>query len=195
MEIARVQPTNSPDRKIILENLLVTLRGLALKEGASECAVLDCGDLQFKEVPSDAPDVPDEQNSLFWPVPKFPRDSICDGLKQYDRAMVFRVDIDSETPPSAAREKVFKIAGLLESACFYGGSHLSISLAAGNCKDVFCETEPRCEALKTGKPCLHPLKSRASLEACGIDPAEIAKKAGWAESGRDDIFVGMVFVS
>jgi Predicted metal-binding protein (DUF2284) len=194
MEIARVQPTNSPDRKLILEDLLATLRGLALKEGASECAVIDCGDIKFEEAISGASNVPDEEKSLFWPVPRFPRDSIYDGLTKYSRALVFRVNIEGGTSPSAAREKVFKIAGLLESACFYGGSHLSISLAAGNCKDIFCDKEPGCQALKTGKPCLHPLKSRLSVEASGLDPKMIAEKAGWEKSG-EDFFIGMVFVS
>jgi predicted metal-binding protein len=194
MEISRVQPADSPNRDLILEDLLVSLCELAVEEGASDCAVIECSDLEFKEVSPYAADVPQEERSLFWPVPLFPSDSLQDALKLYSRAVVFRLN-SSGYSPDAVQEQVFKIAGLLESACFYGGSHLSIGLAAGNCKDVFCKDEPRCQALKMGKPCLYPLKSRPSIEACGLDPQIIATKAGWSDSDSEASIIGMVFVS
>ena len=210
MEVARVQPTNSANRELLLEELLVSLCELAIKEGAHECAVIECKDPVFKETSGDTSDVPIDERSIFWPVPRFPNDSIHDALRQYSRAVVFRLNLNDETQPAtspdhddfpansysldAAKEQVFKIAGLVESACFYRGCHLSIGLAAGNCKDVFCKFEQRCHAFTTGKPCLHPLKSRPSIEACGLDPEMIAAKAGWRDTNQKAFIVGMVFV-
>jgi predicted metal-binding protein len=192
VKIARVQPVNSPDRELQLEKLLGSLCELALKEGADECAVIECGDLIFKETSSDIPHVPVEQRTLFWPVPRFSIDSMQDALRRYDKAVIFRLSLADDL--DYAQEQIFKLAGLVESACFYGGYHLSIGLASGNCKDVFCKAEQSCQALRMGKPCLHPLKSRPSIEACGLDPEEIAAKAGWRDSDKDDFIVCMVFV-
>jgi hypothetical protein len=210
VEVARVQPTDSPKRELLSKELPGSLCEVALREGAHECSIIDCRDLIYEETSRDEHAAAVEERSLFWPLPRFPKDSIRDALEKYEIAVVFRLNLEEETQiaaspdrrdyeagsysPDSAHEQVFKIAGLLESACFYGGCHLSIGLAAGNCKDVFCRTERRCQALKTGKPCLHPLKSRPSIEACGLDPLVIASKAGWGDPEKEAFLVGMVFV-
>lgn len=211
MDIARVLPRDDDRRESQLKRALEALCELAVEEGAHQCAVIECEDLVFKEVTEDTSDVPVEERSIYWPVPRFPKDSIQDAIRQYRWAVVFRLDLDDEGSQEklrghddtssgqrhsvhAANERVFKIAGLVEAASFYKGFYLAIGLAAGNCKDVFCGTEKKCQALTVGKPCLHPLRPRPSIEACGLDPEAIAEKAGWKDFSENAFLMGMVFI-
>jgi hypothetical protein len=53
-----------------------------------------------------------------------------------------------------------------------------------------------------GRACIHPFKARPSLEACGVDPLVLAKRAGWVKSSgsrtkgrsKQDFLVGLVLV-
>jgi predicted metal-binding protein len=210
MEIARVIPRDDDDYEPRLKKALDELCELALEEGAHECAVIECEDLVIKEISSDIPDVPVEDRSIFWPQVCFPKDSIQDAIWQYSWAVVFRLDVDGEESSEegggdgasparryslqAADEQVFRIAGRVESASFYKGFYLAMGLAAGNCKDVFCKTEKKCQALTVGKSCRHPLKPRPSLEACGLDLRDIAERAGWKDLDEGTFLMGMVFI-
>lgn len=211
LEIARVIPREDDDYESQLKKALEALCELAIEEGAHECAVIECEDLVFRDVTTDTPDIPVEERSIFWPVPRFPNDSIQDAIRQYRWAVVFRLNLDDENSeeeerghdgrPSGhhysentAKERIFKVAGLVEAASFYKGFYLAIGLAAGNCKDVFCKTDEKCQALTVGKPCRHPLRPRPSIEACGLDPESIAEKAGWKDFNRNTFLMGMVFI-
>jgi len=211
LEIARVIPREDDNYEPRLKKALEALCELAVEEGAHECAVVECKDLVFKDMPTDAPDVPVEERSIFWPVPHFPKDSLQDTIRQYRWAVAFRLNIDDEESreerrdyddrssghrysENAAKERIFKIAGLVEAASFYKGFYLAIGLAAGNCKDVFCRTDKKCQALTVGKPCRHPLRPRPSIKACGLDPESIADKAGWKDIGENAFLMGMVFI-
>jgi predicted metal-binding protein len=175
--------------------MLDSLRELCIEAGAHACSVIDCDDLPFVTGESAPQDVPAGERSIFWPLPRFPRDSIEDALRQYRKAVVFGLRPEAGELRAAAMKKVYDIAGRAESACFYGGYHLAIGLAAGNCKEVFCGEERKCQALTVGKPCLYPLRSRPSVEACGLDREAIAAKAGWEDFEQDILLMGMVFVA
>ena len=211
MEIARVIPREDDNYEPRLKKALEALCELAVTEGAHECAVVECKDLVFKDISTDAPDVPVEERSIFWPVPRFPKDSLQDAIRQYRWAVAFRLNIDDEESREERRdyddrssghrysendskERIFKIAGLVEAASFYKVFYLDIGLAAGNCKDVFCRTDKKCQALSVGKPCRHPLRPRPSIKACGLDPESIAEKAGWKDIGENAFLMGMVFI-
>lgn len=211
MEIARVIPREDDNYESQLQKALEALCELAVEEGAHQCAVIECKDLVFKEKSTDTSDVPVEDRSIFWPVPRFPNDSLQDAIGQYRWAVVFRLNLDHENSKgeirghdgtasvhhyseNAAKERIFKIAGLVEAASFYKGFYLAIGLAAGNCKDVFCRTDNKCQALTVGKSCRHPLRPRPSIEACGLDPESIAEKAGWKDIGENAFLMGMVFI-
>lgn len=211
MEIARVIPRDDAAYQPRLKRALEELRRLALEEGAHQSAVISCEDLVFKETSTSACDVPVEERSIFWPVPLFPKDSIQNALRRYRWAVAFRLDVDGEGSledkrgPAegstgraysvhGAKERIFRIAGLVEAASFYKGFYLALGLAAGNCKDVFCKTDERCQALSVGKPCRHPLRPRPSMEACGLDPGAIAARAGWKDMDDKPCLMGMVFI-
>jgi hypothetical protein len=191
VRIARVVSRQDDSRDERLKKVLQELCELADDEGADRCAAIECEDLVFRELADDIPDVPLEERSLFWPVPRFPNDSIQEALRLYSWAVAFRLEAASVAD---AQEQVFKIAGLVEAASFYKGFYLAIGLAAGNCKDVFCKEYEKCQALTAGKPCRYPLRPRPAIEACGLDPESIARKAGWKDFERDKFLVGMVFV-
>jgi predicted metal-binding protein len=178
-----------------LQEALGSLQELCIDSGASACAVIECVDLVFAERAAEPPDMPTEERSIFWPVPRFPQDSIEDAMRQYRQALVFRLDIAGRGSRDGATSKIYDIAGRLESACFYGGFYLAIGLAAGNCREVFCGGEKKCQALTVGKPCLYPLRSRPSVEACGLDLEAIAAKAGWGDLEAGSFVMGMVFIA
>ncbi len=138
VEIARVLPKEDDSRESRLMEALDGLCGQALDEGAHACAVVEGGDMAFRDVEADTPDVPAEERSVFWPVPRFPKDSIRDAIGEYRWAVVFRLDVDGghareengsrdNRKPGRysvqdARESIFRIAGLLE-ACGHCPPH------------------------------------------------------------------------
>ncbi len=194
MESIRITPEDERGDASKLERLLESLFEVAADEGADACAAIECKDLAFEELPGDIQEVPAEEGSIFWPRVRFPNDSIQNAIRRYRHAVVFRVNIESRGSLEEEQKMVFKIAGLMESACFYGGYYLSIGLAAGNCRTVFCGSERACQALKMGKPCRHPLRVRPSIKACGLNPEEIAKTAGWNDYSDKAFLTGMVLI-
>lgn len=82
----------------------------------------------------------------------------------------------SENP---ARLLLFQLCALIESAAFYDGYHLAISLGTGPCKSFWCKDEP-CSALTPGQGCRFALKARISLEACGMDVFKLVSRYGWS---------------
>jgi hypothetical protein len=195
MNIEPVQPCLDRNDTSRLDGMLESLQKLCIDAGARACAVIDCGDLQFVEGGAGLQDASIEEKSIFWPVPRFPKDSIVDALRLYRKAVVFGLNVDAGGSRADAMKTIYDIAGRVESACFYGGYYLAIGLAAGNCKEVFCAKEAKCQALTVGKPCRYPLRSRPSIEACGLDLEAIAAKAGWDDVGPDAFLTGMVFVA
>lgn len=194
MAIEPIKPFRDRDGSS-LDELLQSLQELCVEAGAHVCAVIACTDLPLVERSAALPDVPDEERSIFWPVPRFPKDSVEDSFKLYETAVVFGMRVEDEGSRMEAMKKIYDIAGRVESACFYGGCYLAIGLAAGNCKDVFCAGEKKCQALTVGKPCRYPLRSRPSIEACGLDLEAIAARAGWDDYEPDAFLMGMVFVA
>ncbi len=175
--------------------MLGSLRELCIEAGAHACAVIECEDLSFVERSDAQQYVPDEERSIFWPVPRFPIDSFEDAVRLYGKALVFGLKVGDEGARIEVMRKIYDIANKVESACFYGGYYLAIALAAGNCKEVFCGGERKCQALTVGKACQYPMRSRPSIEACGLDLEVIAAKAGWDDLDENAFLMGMVFVA
>jgi predicted metal-binding protein len=195
MRIESIKPHMGNNDAARLDGVLESLLKLCIEAGAQECAVVECGDLIFVGRAGEAADVPAGERSIFWPVPRFPRDSIGDALRQYRKAVVFGLNVKVAGSRADAMKSIYDIATRVESACFYGGYYLAIGLAVGNCKEVFCEKENKCQALTVGKPCRYALRSRPSIEACGLDMEAIAVKAGWKDLDPSAFLMGMVFVA
>lgn len=84
----------------------------------------------------------------------------------------------------AGHGQLAQVVGRLETQALCQGHHLALGLGAGSCLYSLCDGE-FCHALKDGG-CRHPLKSRPSLEAMGIDVIDLIGKAGWPLSWRID---------
>ncbi len=76
--------------------------------------------------------------------------------------------------PTELRHK--EMVAKLEGRAFHMGFPLAIGFAAGECS--LCLPQKPCNALKGGE-CVHPLKARPAMEACGFDVFAIARKVGW----------------
>ena len=195
MRIESIKPHMGNNDTACLDGVLESLLKLCVKAGAHECAVVECGDLIFVDRADEPAEVPAGERSIFWPVPRFPKDSIEDALRSYRKAVVFGLNVRAADSRTDAMKKIYDIATRVESACFYEGCYLAIGLAVGNCKEVFCEKENKCQALTVGKPCRYSLRSRPSIEACGLDMEAIARKAGWKDLDPSTFLMGMVFVA
>ena len=195
MRIEPVPPRTGKDDPARMDEFLGSLLELCAEAGARDCAVIDCEDLVFSGRANEFEDVPAEERSIFWPVPRFPNDSIEDALHQYRKAVVFGLNVGAGDSRRDVMKKNYDLAGRVESACFYGGYYLAIGLAVGNCREVFCDEEKKCQALTVGKPCRYGLRSRPSIEACGLDLEAIAETAGWSGRDPDTFLMGMVFVA
>jgi len=172
-----------------LEKDLKQLRDTALSLGAADAAVISINDVIFdpelvKRVNADC-DYP----SVHWPL-HYPKDDIVEAIKTYQWAIFFGMEIDSDFPhygggPITNVEhlrkylNLYEITSALESSGFYRGYHLSLGLATGNCRSVFCADEKRCWAMVKGQVCIRPNIGRPSMEAAGINALSIAETLSW----------------
>ena len=69
-----------------------------------------------------------------------------------------------------------EILAKLEGKAFYLGFARAMGFAAGECS--LCVPRKPCAVLR-GKECVHPLRARPAMEACGFDVFAIARKVGW----------------
>jgi len=69
-----------------------------------------------------------------------------------------------------------EIVAKLEGRAFYMGFPMAMGFAAGECS--LCLPRSKCAVL-SGEPCVHPLRARPAMEACGFDVFSIARKVGW----------------
>jgi predicted metal-binding protein len=74
--------------------------------------------------------------------------------------------------------KNLEIAGEVETMAFGRGYYLATAFSQGSCKAALCGEADHCGVLE-GKGCAHPLKSRPSMEAVGLDVFGLATRVGW----------------
>jgi predicted metal-binding protein len=127
-------------------------------------------------------------------------------VKKYKQALFLRKELDPkeacarnylQMPPKDAAAQLHRfrmhehnittLAGKLEGEAFYLGYYLATAFGAGTCflcglnnlsPEGHLPLRTPCEGLETGV-CAFPLRSRYSLEACGIDVYATAVNAGW----------------
>jgi predicted metal-binding protein len=195
--VRKVESRPDPAR---LASDLEALREMAIARGAAEASVIDaarvvCDPAVKKRVEASAGYV-----SYHWPL-AYPKDSVEEAVAAYQKGVFFRVRPGGKSGEKFPEYmggpiadpghrglflKVYEITAALESASFYYGYHLAMGFAAGNCRAVFCADEPGCQAMKKGRPCLHPYKARPSMEAVGMDGRRLARDLGWQAAPGDD---------
>jgi predicted metal-binding protein len=104
-------------------------------------------------------------------------------LKGYTQAVVFKIDVRTETLLSKESLDVFrslhKIAANIEKAAVERGYDRSKGFAGGSCKPLFCQEYPDCLALSENGMCRHPHIARPSMSGFGINVSQLMKAVGW----------------
>jgi predicted metal-binding protein len=103
-------------------------------------------------------------------------------IKQFDRAVLFKLEVATEILLGPERyrafKKVYQLVRKGEVLAVREGFSRSWGLAAGSCKPVFCPERP-CRILEEGGPCRYPTLARPSMEAAGIQVFKLIREAGW----------------
>ena len=104
-------------------------------------------------------------------------------LKNYNRAVVFKIDVPTETLLSKKCLEDFqalhKIASAIENAAVQKGYTRSKAFAGGSCKVLFCQEHPDCLVLSKNDKCRHPHIARPSMSGFGINVSQLVKSVGW----------------
>ena len=182
------------------------LKDQAIDDGARDSAIVNRQEIIFnpkllKKVESD-----NRYPSVHWPL-FYPKDELREAIDAFEWAVFFRMPIEETMPDygggpisdDAHRRlfsKTYQIVTDIESTAFYMGYHLTIGLAAGNCRAVFCSDEKRCWPMLKGRACVRPNMGRPSMAAAGIDAVAIATHLNWkiSKAAPYPILAGMVLI-
>jgi predicted metal-binding protein len=167
---------------------LEELRQYALEVGADRAIILSAKQLEIRH---------SARAKCYIPACKFYGSSIMcpphnpltpditqDIVAEYRYGILFQVEARVEDfvgrewrrrhIPTELKHK--EILARLEGRAFYTGFPRAMGFAAGECS--LCLPQKACAVLR-GDPCIHPLRARPAMEACGFDVFAIAKKVGW----------------
>ena len=175
----------------IIDDILELLIQVAQQNGASDAKAVSTADITVDES-----------------LAHFCRDSGCENyglsincpphvsgpagfkelLKDYTRAVVFKIDVPTETlladeNISKENREVFrslhKIAANIEKAAVEKGYNRSKAFAGGPCKPLFCQEHQDCLVLSENGKCRHSHIARPSMSGFGINVSQLMKVAGW----------------
>ncbi len=106
-------------------------------------------------------------------------------LKNFSRAIFFKIDVPSELLFSSDRREVFQLlhelASGIERKAVKMGFPRARAYAGGSCKQIFCCDYPDCRVLSENGTCRNPEYARPSMSGFGINVANLIKTAGWKE--------------
>ena len=123
-------------------------------------------------------------------------------LKNYNHAIVFKIDLPSEILLSNQRREVFtllhEIAATIEQSAVEMGFCDSKAYAGGSCKQLFCNNQADCRVLTQKGECRNPQKARPSMSGFGINVSKLMESAGMPyvqvtpETEAEEISIGTV---
>jgi predicted metal-binding protein len=106
-------------------------------------------------------------------------------LKEFSRALFFKIDIPSEILLSNERREVFQllheIAAGIEQEAVKEGFNKAQAYAGGSCKEIFCHDHYDCEVISKKGKCRNPLSARQSMSGFGINVSKLVETAGWED--------------
>lgn len=165
---------------------LKELTDLAYRLGASAAGVISTRDISIEDDLANLCKEPGCENyGLSASCP--PHVSGASGfrglLKNFEQAVVFKVDVPSETLLSSDRREVFRtlheIAASIEHTAVEMGYHHARAYAGGSCKKLFCQDHACCRVLHEGGECRNPHRARPSMSGFGINVSRLMQLAGW----------------
>ena len=104
-------------------------------------------------------------------------------LKNFNKAIVFKIDVPSEILFSSERRELFQLlheisAGTEQYAVKMGFKN-SEAYAGDSCKALFCYDHLECRVLSKKGKCRNPQYARPSMSGFGINVSKLMETAGW----------------
>jgi len=123
-------------------------------------------------------------------------------LKHYEHALVFKIDVPTETLLSEDCRDIFisiqEISARVELSAVEMGYRNSKGFAGSSCKVLFCQDHAECRVLAESGECRYPRKARPSMSGYGIHVSALMKAAGWnmdritRETDPNSVSMGML---
>ncbi len=109
-------------------------------------------------------------------------------LKQYSKALVFKLEIPTDILFTNDRKQVFQLlhetAAKIQTDAINAGFKDARAYAGGACKKIFCHDHKDCLGITAKEACRHPGEARPSMSGFGINVSKLIEAAGWP---KDDM--------
>ena len=165
----------------------------ALEAGADAVVIIPAGVIVIRTDLADMcrePGCPNYGLSVNCPPHVAGPAAMRDLLRDFDVAVVFRMDVPADDLFSGNRRRVFqqlhKIAAAVEQAAIDAGFTRARGFAGGSCRELFCHEYENCLVLSANGRCRFPQHARPSMSGFGIDVAALFKSARWTLNLADD---------
>ena len=198
----RMQMKSVPQK---IQTDLAALIQLACRLGASGAAVISASEICIEDDLAKLCQEPQCENyglSASCPPHVPGPDGFREYQKQFQQAVVFKIDVPTEILLSSQRREIFQllheIAAGVEQAAVEMGYSQSKGFAGGSCKNLFCRVHADCRVLAEGGACRHPHRARPSMSGFGINVSKLLQAAGWPmdriirDTDPDDVPMGAV---
>ena len=185
--------------------LLDDLTQQALEMGASAAATISTGDIQVEDKLAMLCEEPRCENygqSASCPPHVSGPSGFRKLIKQYTRAIVFKIDVPTEILMSDQRREIFQllheIAAGVEKTAVKKGCLAAKAFAGGSCKQIFCSNHANCRVTVEGKGCRNAERARPSMSGFGINVHKLMQATGWPmekiarDTDPDQISMGSV---
>ena len=189
----------------IIESSLKELVHISSRLGASDAAVISVNDISVEDHLVNLCREPQCENyglSARCPPNISGPSGFRKALKNFEHAIVFKIDLPSEILLSNQRREVFKllheIAVTIEQSAVEMGFSDSKAYAGGSCKQLFCNKHADCRVLTQKGECRNPQKARPSMSGFGINVSKLLESAGMPygkvtpEAEAEEISIGTV---
>lgn len=104
-------------------------------------------------------------------------------LHSYQQILVFKIDAPVTALMGLERleiaRNIHRIAANVEREAIHLGLPLARGLAAGSCKELFCQQQDVCVVLQGQLNCPHSELARPSLSALGVNFTLLTETLGW----------------
>ncbi len=106
-----------------------------------------------------------------------------DIISTYHSALIFKFDIPTSILFGNERNEVLSLLHETASAMKYfalnNGYIDAMAIAAGSCKQIFCEKHNACPVITNSGKCRYPKKACPSMSGLGVNFNKLSKLLGW----------------
>lgn len=111
-------------------------------------------------------------------------------LKNYYKAVFFKIDVPNELLYSSERLEIFRYlhetASEIERFAIHLGFPLAKAYTGGSCKKIFCHQHNECLFLSDKGVCRFPESARPSMSGFGVNVKKLFESAGWTPRADQD---------